>query len=154
MIFVYILTPLLVIVIILYILIKKAEKKLISQTKEMLGHYGNFNDDNQSLIINNDTFKVVFYKVPSHAKFTINSPKIWEIRTHSNQKIMNVSNLLSGSEKKLIIIYPNNSRIKRYINENEMVFIDDTFFLNMYMITIDKLEPFLATLKGDDTIGV
>jgi len=154
MIFVYILTPLLLIAIIVYVLIKKAEKKLLNQTKEMLGHYGSFNDENQMLMINNDTFKVVFYKVPHHAEFTINSPKIWEIRTHSKQKIMNVSNLLSGSEKKLIIIYPNHSRIKRYINENEMVFIDDTFFLNMYMITINKLEPFLATLKGDDTIGV
>jgi hypothetical protein len=139
---------------ILYLFIKKAEKKMISKTKEMFANYGNFNDEDQMLTLNNDAFKVIFYKVPFNAEFTINSPKIWEIRTHSSQKIINTTSLLSGSEKKLVVIYPNNSRIKRYINENEMVFVDDTFFLNMYMVTMDKLEPFLAKLKGDDTIGV
>jgi hypothetical protein len=133
---------------------KKAEKKMISETKNMFAQYATFNEEKQMLTINDDTFKVIFYRVPYHAEFTINSPTIWEIRTNAKQKIIHTASLLSGSEKKLVVIYPYNSRIKRYINENEMVFIDDTFFLNMYMITIDQIEPFLASLKGDESVGV
>ena len=77
----------------------------------------------------------------------INSPRIWEVRSGSGQKLINQAYLNDTKIKKIIIIYPEVPPIKRYINENEMVFIKTSLFNNMHVIPFHLLEQLLKRIK-------
>ena len=131
------------IIILIYVISKKQKKndqELIDRTYEKLKTYGTFDENTQELSIANQTFKILFFKVPKDAEIMINSPKIWEIRTSYNQKLINQTTFLAGDLKKIVLIYPEVQPIKRYINENEMVFAKHTFFHNMYVIPLHDLD--------------
>ena len=57
--------------------------------------------------------------MPTFADLTINSKIIWEIKDSSNTKLFNQTHFLSSSYEKIVIVFPSQVAIKRYINENE-----------------------------------
>ncbi|AUD65322.1 hypothetical protein BK011_06325 [Tenericutes bacterium MZ-XQ] len=93
---------------------------------------------------NGETYEILFYKILKNHELTINSKYIWEIHRSSGNLLINQNGFLIGEHKKLVIIYPLESKIKRFINENEMVFIDEhDEFYNMRLIRFVQLESFL-----------
>ncbi len=94
--------------------------------------------------INQEKYEILFYKVQKNHELTINSKYIWEIHKSSGNLLINQNGFLFGEHKKLVIIYPLESKIKRFINENEMVFIDESDeFYHMRLIRLNHLEQFL-----------
>lgn len=134
------LIPIIIVIVVISKKQKKNDQELIYRTFEKLKTYGTFDEHTQQLSVANQTFKILFYKVPKDAEIMINSPKIWEIRTSYNQKLINQTTFLAGDLKKIVLIYPEVQPIKRYINENEMVFAKHTFFHNMYVIPLHDLD--------------
>lgn len=121
----------------------------IYQTKavELLNQYGNVFDENKKVLFNteNQTFEILFYKIQKDHELTINSKYIWEIHMKNRSTLINQTSFLSSDYPKIIIVYPIETKIKRYINENEMVFIDyKDEFNNMRIVKFHQLEDFLG----------
>jgi hypothetical protein len=93
---------------------------------------------------NQKEIEIVFFYLPMQSELTINSKTMWEVKTMHKSKLINQSLLTSSNHLKWVIIYPSNQPIKRYINENELVFVkpEDTFY-NLQMMHADALEQFL-----------
>ncbi|MFA6801460.1 MAG: hypothetical protein WCR19_05080 [Acholeplasmataceae bacterium] len=124
----------------------KKYKKLKNDAIFIYKSYGAYDEVNHIFTYKDNSYKVIFYKVSSSAELVINSPKIWEIRSSSKPKLINQAQLLSDPMKKIIVIYPNVRPIKRYINENEMVFVKTSFFNNMYVISIEQIETLIKEM--------
>ncbi|MCD4826318.1 MAG: hypothetical protein K8Q99_00895 [Acholeplasmataceae bacterium] len=128
----------------------KQRQKIKSMTIETLKQYGKvvFKDKHILFETKQDVYEILFYKIALNHELTINSKFIWEIHTNTRSQLINQSNFLSSSYKKIVIIYPIATKIKRFINENEMVFIDfrDTFY-DMRLVKINELK--LALSEGD-----
>ncbi|MDL2292237.1 hypothetical protein LJC17_01390 [Acholeplasma sp. OttesenSCG-928-E16] len=128
-----------VITIVMLILKQKNNKALISRVKEI----GNF--ENGILTINNIQFYVQFIKVGEKDEFTINSSLIAQKKSYGKSELIR---LASTKLPKLIIVYPYNGRIKRYINENEMEFITcRNFFWNMHVCKLSELGSFKSHIE-------
>lgn len=128
----------------------KQKQKVRSESVEMLKQYGKviFNDKQILFETKKDVYEILFYKIALNHELTINSKLIWEIHTNTKSQLINQSSFLSSKYKKIVILYPIATKIKRFINENEMVFIDfrDVFF-DMRLIKISELK--LALSEGD-----
>lgn len=154
MIFIYIGLPVLVVFIILYTAQSKAQKKKSEQvreeTKKLFEEYGKLSMEHHHLIYetNEKKYNILYYYVPSNQELTINSQTIWEVRTSSKSLIINQKHFLSSPYPKIIIVYPTEMRLKRYINENEMEFITyKRMFHNMYVIKPHELEDLLKEIN-------
>lgn len=92
------------------------------------------------------TYQLLFYKIPFSQELTINSKLIWEIHYAGGSRLINQTHFLSSKQPKIVIIYPSAIKIKRYINENEMVFVEpNDFFHNMHVIRGIDVQPFLES---------
>lgn len=141
-----------IIIIVIYLKLKQMDQTQQKALIDMMSLYGDFDAEKMMLSIQQETYKVILFKVPHRGELTINSPKIWEINGSRGQKLIHMDQYLSGTEKKIVVIYPDVTPIKRYINENEMVFIKHSFFLNMYVIRAHELEDFLKQMRDTDGI--
>jgi hypothetical protein len=93
---------------------------------------------------NNNTYELLFFYVPLFADLTINSKTIWEIKDSSKTRLFNQSHFLSSPYKKLIIVFPSQVAIKRYINENELVFVKyNQMFNQMFIVRTFELPILL-----------
>lgn len=142
----YILVGIIVIAVVIYVLIKINDNNNQQAIYEIIEKYGEFDINNMSLHINDEMYKVILFKIP-HGELTINSPMIWETHGSRGQRLIHMDQYLKTPEKKIVIVYPSVSPIKRFINENEMVFVKHSFFLNMYVIRSIELEDFLKKLR-------
>lgn len=128
------------------IVVNKHKQKLIKNTIKTLNEYGKvILKDKQILFKKNaTTYEILFYKISYNYELTINSNTIWEIHTNTKTRLINQTKYLESNMPKIIIIYPMKTKIKRYINENELVFIDhhDVFY-NMRLVKIADLESLL-----------
>lgn len=97
----------------------------------------------------NDTiYELLFFYVPTQGELTINSRTIWEVRSMTKSILVNQSIFLSSDKPKIVIIHPSTLPIKRYINENELVFVNfNDFFYNMYVVKYHEIEQFFQTNK-------
>jgi len=69
---------------------------------------------------------------------------MWEIIDSGTSKMSDQSIFLATEKPKLVMIYPTTHVIKRYINENEMVFVKPTdSFYEMNLIRTIELEEVL-----------
>lgn len=68
------------------------------------------------------TYSLVFFNVPSQGELTVNSLKVFEIATFRQTIRVDTDGLFKSGENTLVVVYPSLHPIKRYINENEMVF--------------------------------
>ncbi|MDY0075086.1 MAG: hypothetical protein WC992_01215 [Acholeplasmataceae bacterium] len=150
----YISLGLLLIAFIIYIILtihhKKVSDHIKNTTQDLLKTYGELTHKHhhQYLNINNQSYQILYFYVPVNAELTINSKIIWEIRDSSKSRLINQTSFLASSDPKIIIVYPTTLSIKRFINENEMEFVNyHTMFNQMYVIRHFELEKLLQELK-------
>ena len=134
-----------------FIVIDMKEKQAIkNEVIDLLGQQGEvIHNDKQTLFKGkHKTYEVLFYKIGKTHELTVNSPMIWEILTKTNSRLVNQSNFLSSDYEKIIILYPMTSKLRRYINENEMVFVDyRDVFLNMRLVKLSELTRLLSDVE-------
>jgi hypothetical protein len=145
----YILIAIAVIVIIfvIFYINFKQKQKIKSITIDILNKYGKTIIKEKSLLfeINKNVYEILFYKIAENHELTINSKLIWEVHTKTGSQLINQKSFLNSDYPKIIILYPIATKIKRFINENEMVFIDfqDSFY-NMRLVKYNELSRFLT----------
>lgn len=121
-------------------------KKIKDQTLSLCQKYGTVSTHKSKYYFDfhGKTYELLFFYVPTQGELTINSRTIWEVRTSSKSNLIDQSIFLSSDKPKIIVIHPSTSAIKRYINENELVFVSfNDFFYNMYVTRHHELENLL-----------
>lgn len=141
---------LLVIYLVLIFQQKKNETKIKENTKSIIQQYGDMTDNNGKLTvkIHEEMYSISFIHVPANAELTINSRNKWDIHAIGKSHIIDQTQRLSSPHVKIVIVYPSTLRIKRYINENEMVFVPyaDKVY-DFYVVRILELEDLLKRLS-------
>ncbi len=140
-----------IIYLILFIYQKKMSKAIKEETKQTFLIYGTLKDEHQKRIfnLNGKTYQIMYFHVPIQSELTINSTTMWEIRDKGKSELINQQHFLSSTDPKIIIIYPSQGVIKRYINENEMEFVKyNKMFYNMYIVRSFELENLLKELNN------
>ena len=131
---------------VVFILNNQSNQSIKDKSIETLEKYGTIEKKDKKIWFhkNDETYEILFYKIMKNHELTINSKYIWEIHKSSGNLLINQNGFLVGEHKKLVIIYPLESKIKRFINENEMEFVDEhDEFYNMRLIRFTHLESFL-----------
>ena len=135
----------------LYLTVFVTQSFKSKKTKDAIYHlcekHGKLTRHNQKdyLEINGTVYQLLFFYVPGQAELTINSRTIWEIKSASKSNLINQSIFLSSDKPKIVVIYPSSSAIKRFINENELVFVNfNEPFYNMYVVRQHDLEKLLS----------
>lgn len=134
----------------IYIFQSYKSKKMKEHVFSICKHYGSIDERNQKTYLHmNDTiYELLFFYVPTQGELTINSRTIWEVRSMTKSILVNQSIFLSSDKPKIVIIHPSTLPIKRYINENELVFVNfNDFFYNMYVVKYHEIEQFFQTNK-------
>lgn len=124
--------------------IAKRKKRLILETVAMLSDYGTVEQSGDSVFFKteNERYHVTFFYVPHGAELTVNSKTVWEVAQYGRSKLIKQD--LTKEQKRIIITYPSEGIPKRYINENEMVFVRaDQPFYNTYLVRKSELEALL-----------
>jgi len=131
----------------IYVVLDRKKIKVVKMTTmALLERYGKVKQENGHLFFSTKTekYEVLFFKVPTNSELTINSKVMWEIITGTTSRVVDQSSFLASEYSKLIMIYPSTQVIKRYINENEMVFVKPTdYFYNFRLIRDFELETIL-----------
>ncbi len=87
------------------------------------------------------TYDVCLFHVPSQAELTINSIKVFEVSSFRQHTYVKTEGLWDRQTLTLIVVYPSLHPIKRFINENEMVFTRlETTFDNIKIGTLPDIE--------------
>ncbi len=113
----------LIILVFLYINFKQ-KQEIKSETIKIFEKYGKVEIKDKHLLFHKEAsiYEILFYKIAIHHELTINSKMVWEIHTKAGSQLINQTSFLSSPYQKIIILYPITTKIKRFINENEMVF--------------------------------
>lgn len=125
---------------------KKKNDTIKASSIELLKRYGTVEHHGHqtTFSMQEKTWKLLFFMVPPNQDLTVNSRTVWEIRDASKSRLINQSHFLASEKPKLVIIYPSTLIIKRYINENELVFVKyNQPFYNMNLVRHIELEAFL-----------
>ncbi len=136
----------LAIYIIFIVLDKQKLEKIKVETMTSLKQYGQIHQEGKKIFFKTDkkTYQVLFCNVSSSGELTINSRTKWEIINFGTSRVLDQSVFLASTNPKLIIVYPSVQVIKRYINENEMVFVKPTdYFYDMHVIRDFELQDVL-----------
>lgn len=107
-----------------------------------------YQDNKTYFKINDEIFEIIFYYLNKKAELSINSPRIWEEKQYKS-KIINQSNLTKSPGRKIVIVYPSTKKITRYINENEIEFVEYKYTYNFFIITYNLIDEFINKIKGD-----
>lgn len=92
--------------------------------------------------------EVLFFTLKSTEELVINSRVMWEVFRLNKAMLYDQTEFLKSEDQKWIIIYPSISRIKRFINENEMVFVKAFDQVYDYQLILHiELEDYLEDLK-------
>jgi len=131
----------------IYVVLDRKKIKVVKMTTmALLERYGKVKQEKGHLFFTtkSEKYEVLFFKVPKNSELTINSKIMWEIITGTTSRVINQTSFLSSEYSKLIMIYPSTQVIKRYINENEMVFVkpNDSFY-DLRLIREFELETIL-----------
>lgn len=87
------------------------------------------------------TYDVAFFRVPLQAELTINSIRTFEISSFRKTTRVTTDRLWDKSVMTLVVVYPSLHPIKRFINENEMVFTAvEKPFDNIRIGTLPEIE--------------
>jgi hypothetical protein len=145
---------LVVLVLIAFILIKvhhhQIKLDIINKSKELLSKYGILYQDNKLdfIDIKDKTYQVLFFNVHPNQELTINSKTIWEIKSQGKPLLINQTSYLSSSYLKIVVIFPSTFKIKRYINENELEFVQfQNLIYNMHLVRYLELDELLKELS-------
>ncbi|MBU1094102.1 MAG: hypothetical protein KKH01_06545 [Firmicutes bacterium] len=134
-------------VFIIYVVLEKNKLEYIKQrTVSILNQYGLVHVEGKKIYFTTSkhSYQILFFRVPTNGELTINSKTMWEIIDSGTSKMIDQSIFLATEKPKLVMIYPTTHVIKRYINENEMVFVKPTdSFYEMNLIRTIELEEVL-----------
>lgn len=141
---------LLVIYLVLLFQQKKNETKIKENTRLTVQQYGEVSEIHGQLTvkINEEIYSILYIHVPANAELTINSRNKWDIHAIGKSHIIDQTQRLSSPYPKIVIVFPSTLRIKRYINENEMVFVSfsDKVY-DFYVVRVLELEDLLKRLS-------
>lgn len=114
----------------------------------LLNTYGKVHNIKEGIYLNigNKNYEIIFHYLNNKTDLSINSPTIWEEK-HLKSVILNKSHITKSNTEKIIIVYPSKNKITRYINENEIEFIELKKTYNFYIITYNNLKPLLEKLQ-------
>lgn len=135
-----------IILIVLHIEHTKNMKLFKQKVIYTLSKYGTIKHEKEMTLFTdkNRTYQIIFFYLPLNHELTINSKIVWEIKDQFKSKLINQEKLHATSYPKIVICYPSQTPIKRYINENEMEFVKfNMSFYNMYVVRISELETLL-----------
>lgn len=125
----------------------KRKKKIIEKLKEhgtleKEGHY-------YYLIIGERQYQIFFKVMKNNEYLTINSHKMMQIDTNRDKRPLLIKYNYSGPPFKILILYPGLTRVKRAINENEVVFIthEDVLYDNFKVVREVEIDDFIKTIK-------
>lgn len=140
----YLIVSLVILVTLVFLVMQqKKRENMKKEIANLLARYGVLSNTNGQMQyqIGRSHYRVMFFYLPEHSELTINSRVIWELRSTGKPRLINQSEFLKGETKKIIIVYPSNAPIKRYINENEMEFIHyQTEFYNMRVLRVFEIS--------------
>ncbi len=141
---------LLIIYLVLIFQQKKNETKIKENTRLTVQQYGEVSEIHGQLTvtINEEIYSILYFHVPANAELTINSRNKWDIHAIGKSHIIDQTQRLSSPYPKIVIVFPSTLRIKRYINENEMVFVSfsDKVY-DFYVVRVLELEDLLKRLS-------
>jgi hypothetical protein len=126
--------------------IMNKRKAVMQDVMKTLKKFGEVIETEGKILFNykENTYQILFFNVPIGSELTINSKTIWELRQGGSSKLFNQSKFLGGDYQKIVITYPSAATMKRYINENEMVFVEaHKPFHNMFLVRSYELYAFL-----------
>lgn len=130
---------------------KKRLDKIKNEMLDILSRYGNIDIDSGKTLFKfqNHQIEVLFFTLKSVEELVVNSRVMWEIFRANKAMLIDQTEFLKSENYKWIIIYPSISRIKRYINENEMVFIKHHDQIYDYQLILwVELEEYLEDMKN------
>ena len=132
---------------IIFVVLSKKKLELIKRkTTSSLEEYGDIRIEGKKTFFKTTkrNYQVLFCYVSGNGELTINSRTMWEIINSGTSQVIDQTNFLASNDPKIVIIYPSTHVIKRYINENEMVFVKPTdYFYDMHIIRDIELEAVL-----------
>lgn len=135
---------------IIYLLEKKRHQALKTKIIETCSKYGNIEDkDGKQIFVFKDLkVEILTFVLKHDEELVINSRVMWEVFKSSKAMLYDQTEFLKSEFDKWIIIYPSTHKIKRYINENEMVFVKyDEPIYDYQLISYLELENYLEDIK-------
>lgn len=129
---------------------KKRFRDIKQEIIKKLSSYGNiFDVEGKTMFSFQDKqVEVLFFTLKSTEELVINSRVMWEVFRLNKAMLYDQTEFLKSEEQKWIIIYPSIHRIKRFINENEMVFVKAFDQVYDYQLILHiELEDYLEDLK-------
>src|SRR5690554_2052454 len=126
---------------------KRRENKVKNKTIDLLNKYGKTYYENKKLYFTykNKVYELYFQYVQSGKEVSINNETTWQIYGNPST-LINQERLAKNNKYKIVVIYPNEERIKRYINESEVEFVDFQLTYTYYVINFNSLEDFIKSL--------
>lgn len=129
------------------ILHKKTSIRIKDEVVALLKNYGSVNVEGKNIQFKSKKkiYTVLLFNVSLNSELTINSQTKWEVRAKGQSLVIDQEQFLSSDLPKLVIVHPTMQPIKRYINENEMVFVkpqDQIYQMNIMLKT--ELEKALS----------
>lgn len=126
---------------------KNKEKNVKEQTKKILSQYGHVYENNKQLWFdyNEKTYELIFQYIPVNREFSINSPTTWQVYT-TPSTFIDQAKLVLTKHLKIVVIYPNEEKIKRYINESDIEFVRFKQVYTYYPVLFKDLETFITEL--------
>ncbi|PKK88856.1 MAG: hypothetical protein CVV62_01700 [Tenericutes bacterium HGW-Tenericutes-7] len=117
----------------IFIVLDRKKLEIIKMnTVTLFETYGKIKYENKRMlfITQNETYEVLYFGMSRNAELTINSRTMWEVINAGTSKVIDQTVFLASKYPKIVIVYPSTQVIKRYINENEMVFVkpQDQFY--------------------------
>lgn len=132
--------------IIFIVLDKQKLEKIKNETIAILSQFGEIHNEGKKIKFKTKKrdYQVLFCYVASRGELVINSRTKWEIIIMGTSRVLDQSVFLASNLPKIIIVYPTIQVIKRFINENEMVFVKPTdYFYDMHVIRDIELNDVL-----------
>ena len=149
----YVSLGIIVIVVIGFLVLFQIERKRTSKFKDNaineLKKYGKIEKIDQKLIFTHQdqTVEILFFVLKNNEELIINSRVMWEVFQFNKAMLIDQTEFLKSDYIKWIIIFPGVHRIKRFINENELVFVQKEDFFYDYKIILNiELKDFLEDL--------
>ncbi|MDR2822384.1 MAG: hypothetical protein LBV58_02395 [Acholeplasmatales bacterium] len=101
--------------------------------------------------IKDTKYKIIFFIGGSNYEVTLNSYTVWEIREGQRISLRYLDKMLKDEYLKIVVVVGSNSKIKRYINENEIEFVERNQLINnTYFCLIDELKLLVDELKNEE----
>lgn len=123
------------------------ENTIKNKTIDLLNKYGKTFYENKKyyFLYKKRTYELYFQYVQARKELSINNETTWQIYGNPST-LINQERLAKNNKYKIVVIYPNEERIKRYINESEVEFVDFQLTYTYYVINFNSLEDFIKSL--------